>query len=73
MTDEDREARYRQYVESTTAYFEKIRADGEKPWFSSEEERRELFMRRYARPDSRDDLRLTTDLDLIRNGVRAAA
>jgi hypothetical protein len=32
-------------------YFAKVEANGDKPWFNSAEERRELFMRRYTRPE----------------------
>jgi hypothetical protein len=47
MTDDEREAAFQRHLESTVNYFAAIEAAGDKPWFSSVEERRELFMRRY--------------------------
>ena len=49
MTDE-REAAYQRYVELSAPYVAAIEAAGDQPWFSSEDERRELFMRRYKKP-----------------------
>ncbi len=45
------EERFRQYVESTGAYNAAIIAAGDEPWHGGDlDRRRELFMRRYARP-----------------------
>lgn len=38
------------YIHRTEPYFERIRDDGDRPWFGSEAERRDLFSRRYDRP-----------------------
>ncbi|WP_431939412.1 hypothetical protein [Nocardia grenadensis] len=49
--EEIREGAFQRYIESTENYFSAVRERGRTPWFSSVEERRELFMRRYTRPD----------------------
>lgn len=46
----DREAAFASYVERSEPYFAAIAANGGTPWFSSLDERRDLFMRRYSRP-----------------------
>lgn len=43
----DREAAFQSYLEASEPYFAKVAENGEQPWFSSPEERRELFYRRY--------------------------
>jgi hypothetical protein len=48
---DEREAAFQSYLATTVHYFETVEAAGDKPWFDSVEERRELFMRRYQKPD----------------------
>lgn len=43
-------------------------AAGETPWTTDVEKRREVFLRRYIRPDP-PALNLTTDLHQIRHGI----
>lgn len=50
-TEVEREAAYQNYLERSAPYMEKIRDDEDKPWFRSEAERRELYFRRYTRPE----------------------
>lgn len=68
MTDDDqpaaRERAFLDYVKHTEPYYEAVEAAGDRPWFSSLEERRELFMRRYTRPEPPEGL--FNDLDTIR-------
>ena len=49
----EREERYQGYLESTVQYFAVVEFNGGKPWFSSVEERRDLWFRRYERPEPR--------------------
>jgi hypothetical protein len=49
-TEAQREAAFMRYVELSEPYFEVVEANGDKPWFESIDERRDLFMRRYIRP-----------------------
>lgn len=52
--DDDREAAFQRYVESTVKYNEAIVAAGGTPWHGDDtDRRRELFMRRYARTNDR--------------------
>jgi len=46
-TAEQREAAFERYIETSAPYFAAVEANGDKPWFSSVEERRELYMRRH--------------------------
>ncbi len=60
----DREKEFQRLIESQAEYFNKVRADGDLPWFEDPvklaklkitatdpmEARRELFTRRYAQP-----------------------
>lgn len=64
-TPEEREDRYQRYLKHSEPYFGKVIANGDEPWFTSLEERRELFMRRYQRPEPPASIRLKT-LDQIR-------
>ena len=41
------EAAFQRYLEVSAPYFEAVAANGDMPWFSSVEQRRELFYRRY--------------------------
>jgi hypothetical protein len=47
----EREERYQQYLETSAPYFAEVEAAGDKPWFSTDDERRELFYRRHIRPE----------------------
>lgn len=47
---DDREAAYQRYVELSAPYVAAIEAAGNKPWWSSEDERRERFFRRWTKP-----------------------
>ncbi|KXF54648.1 hypothetical protein AXA44_40570 [Rhodococcus sp. SC4] len=49
-TEAERSRVFSDYLERTEPYFAKIRDDGDRPWFGSEDERRDLFDRRYSRP-----------------------
>jgi hypothetical protein len=46
----EREAAFQAFLERTIPYFEKVEAEGDEPWFSTVEERRTLFMKRFSRP-----------------------
>lgn len=46
-TPEEREEHYQRYLELSEPYFANVKAEGGTPWWSSEDERRELFMQRY--------------------------
>jgi hypothetical protein len=46
----DREAAYARYLDLSEPYFAKVEAEGDTPWWSSEDERRALFMKRFTRP-----------------------
>ena len=70
-TPEEREQFYQRYLELSAPYFQAIVDAGDKPWWSSEQERRELYFRRYQRPDPPP--RLTLDLDVIRGSKQAPA
>ena len=47
-TEAERELAFQRYIESTTNYFAAIEAAGDRPWFNSEAERRDLYFRRYT-------------------------
>ena len=49
-TEDGREAAFQSYLETTVAYFKTVEAAGDTPWFSTVEERSELYMRRFERP-----------------------
>ncbi len=49
-TPEAREAAFQAYLDRSAPYFEKVRENGNQPWFLTEDERRVLFMARYDRP-----------------------
>lgn len=46
-TPEEREAAFQRYLELSAPYVAAIEAAGDEPWFSSVEERRELYMHRH--------------------------
>lgn len=48
--EEQREEAFQRYLEVSEPYFDKVRDDGDEPWFGTIEDRRELFFRRYQRP-----------------------
>jgi hypothetical protein len=48
--EDEREERYQAYLEHSASYFAAVEANGGQPWFNSEDERRELFYRRYTQP-----------------------
>lgn len=62
--EQDREDEFQRYMELKTEYFEEVEANGDVPWFkdpeklaklgisgdTEEDRRRQLFMRRYRRP-----------------------
>jgi hypothetical protein len=47
----ERTASFEAYLEHSAPYFAKVEAAGDRLWFSSAEQRRELFMRRHRRPE----------------------
>lgn len=47
---DDRESAFQAYLIKSAPYFDAVRERGGTPWFTSIEQRRELFMRRYQRP-----------------------
>jgi hypothetical protein len=49
-TAEEREAAFQRFLELSAPYFQKIEAEGDRPSFSSEGDRRERYFRRYTRP-----------------------
>lgn len=64
MTTDDAEVAFQAYVEASEPYFAKVEADGDTAWFNDParlaglgiestglEARRDLFMRRYTRPE----------------------
>lgn len=64
MTTDETVAEFQAYVEASKPYFAKVEADGDTAWFNDPaklaelgiettglEARRELFMRRYRRPE----------------------
>ncbi|MGY4650025.1 hypothetical protein [Mycobacterium sp. URHB0021] len=52
LTEAEREAAFQRYLASTVNYFEAIEATGDEPWHKGDlEARRELFYRRYTRPE----------------------
>lgn len=66
-TPEDREDAFRAYLAYNEPYVAAIEAAGDEPWHGNDiETRRELFMRRYIRPDPPAQTGLTTDLNIIR-------
>lgn len=60
----EREAAFQRYLEQTANYFAAVVERGDSPWFSSQEERREFWFRRFRRPDPPEGL--FTDLADIR-------
>jgi hypothetical protein len=51
-TPEEREAAFQRYMELSAPYFAKVEAEGDQPWWTTEDERRELFFKRWTRPAS---------------------
>ncbi|EKT81854.1 hypothetical protein WSS_A15219 [Rhodococcus opacus M213] len=49
-TEAEKAEAFAKYLERTEPYFAKISEDGDRPWFGSEDERRDLFDRRYEKP-----------------------
>ncbi|WFS15174.1 hypothetical protein [Rhodococcus aetherivorans] len=49
-TDQERGEAFLVYLERSVPYFAAVEERGGKPWFGSEDERRDLFLRRYSRP-----------------------
>lgn len=58
-----REAAFDDYIEKSGAQFEELESDGGTPWFSSDDERRELWFRRYA-PKSTTTMPLLTAAEI---------
>ncbi|WP_342338659.1 MULTISPECIES: hypothetical protein [unclassified Rhodococcus (in: high G+C Gram-positive bacteria)] len=49
-TEAEKAEAFAEYISRTEPYFAKILDDGDRVWFGSEAERRELFDRRYVQP-----------------------
>lgn len=49
--EEQREDAFQRYLEMSEPYFDKVRDEGDEPWFGTVAERRKLFLRRYQRPE----------------------
>lgn len=53
LTEAEKEAAFQRYLASTVNYNAAIEAAGDEPWHQHDiERRRELFMRRYQRPEA---------------------
>lgn len=61
--EEQREQRFQDFLVCKEKYFAQVEANGNEPWHEGDiEARRELFMRRYTRPEPPSALpALTTD------------
>jgi hypothetical protein len=69
-TADERERHFMSMVERSIPYFDKVIEEGDEPWFSSIEERRALYMRRYVKPAPADPAQNEPRLWLISAGTR---